>query len=217
MLHWDLCSHVIVWSQFVQPRAPGRTLMINVTSKAGKCLFTTWAEISISHGKKTPPWSNPFSSFYILNRMICSSRKSVLISVLCMHAKLLQSCLTLCDPVDHSLPGFSVHGILQARILEWVAISFSRGSSQPRDWTRVSCIGRCVLYQLHHLGSWDRNQMLFRECLRKTGGTRTKSLIYFHWGMGRGGELMKRLIFFHNCSLLSFSQFDVLRWDISAF
>ena len=51
-----------------------------------------------------------------------------------------QSCPTLCDPVDCSPPGSSVHGILQARILEWVAISFSRGSSQPRDWTQVSCI-----------------------------------------------------------------------------
>ena len=44
------------------------------------------------------------------------------------------------DPMDCSLPGFSVHGIFQARILEWVAISFSRGSSRPRDWTRVSRI-----------------------------------------------------------------------------
>ena len=44
-----------------------------------------------------------------------------------------QSCPTLCDPMDSSPPGSSVHGILQARILEWVAISFSRGSSQPRD------------------------------------------------------------------------------------
>ena len=51
-----------------------------------------------------------------------------------------QSCPTLCDPMDCSPPASSVHGILQARILEWVAISFSRGSSQPRDWTRVSCI-----------------------------------------------------------------------------
>ena len=51
-----------------------------------------------------------------------------------------QSCLTLCDPVDCSPPGFSIHGILQARILEWVAISFSRGSSRPRDRTQVSCI-----------------------------------------------------------------------------
>ena len=47
-----------------------------------------------------------------------------------------QSCPILCDPMDCSPPGFSVHGIRQARILEWVAISFSRGSSQPRDWHR---------------------------------------------------------------------------------
>ena len=51
-----------------------------------------------------------------------------------------QSCLTLCDPMDCSPPGSSVHGILQARILEWVAIPFSRGSSQPRGQTQVSCI-----------------------------------------------------------------------------
>ena len=51
-----------------------------------------------------------------------------------------QSCPTLCNPMDCSLWGSSVHGIFQARVLEWVAISFSRGSSRPRDWTRVSCI-----------------------------------------------------------------------------
>ena len=50
------------------------------------------------------------------------------------------SCLTLCDPMDCSLPGSSVCGILQARVLEWVAISFSRGSSQSRNWTQISCI-----------------------------------------------------------------------------
>ena len=48
-------------------------------------------------------------------------------------AKSLQSFLTLCDPMDCSLPGSSVSGILQARILEWVAMPFSRASSQPRD------------------------------------------------------------------------------------
>ena len=53
---------------------------------------------------------------------------------------LLQSCLTLCDPMDYSPPGSSVHGILQARLLEWVAIPFSKGSSQPRDQTWVTCI-----------------------------------------------------------------------------
>ena len=51
-----------------------------------------------------------------------------------------QSCPTLCDPMDCNLPGFSVHGILQARVLEWVAISFFRGSSWPKDRTRVSHI-----------------------------------------------------------------------------
>ena len=56
-------------------------------------------------------------------------------SPVCMHAKSLQSCLTLCDPMDCSLPGSSVQEIFQARILEWVAISSSRGSSQPRDQT----------------------------------------------------------------------------------
>ena len=50
------------------------------------------------------------------------------------------SCQTLCHPMDCSPPGSSVHGILQARIPEWVAIPFSRGSSRPRDQTRVSCI-----------------------------------------------------------------------------
>ena len=53
---------------------------------------------------------------------------------------LYQSCLTLCDPMHCSPPGSSVHGIFPARILEWVATSFSRGSSQPRDRTRISCI-----------------------------------------------------------------------------
>ena len=57
-----------------------------------------------------------------------------------------QSCLSLCDPVDCSLPVSSVHGILQARILEWVPISFYRGSSQPRDGSSVSCTGRWILY-----------------------------------------------------------------------
>ena len=52
-----------------------------------------------------------------------------------------KSCLNLCDPMDYSLPGSSVHGISQARILERVAVSFSRGSFWPRDWTSVACIG----------------------------------------------------------------------------
>ena len=71
-----------------------------------------------------------------------------------------RSHLTFCHPMDCSPPGSSVHGILQARILEWAAISFSRGSSWPRDQTRVSCIaGRFFTV-------WARkyvNQMTMRE------------------------------------------------------
>ena len=54
-------------------------------------------------------------------------------------SEVAQSCPTLCNPMDCGLPGSSVHRIFQARILEWIATSFSRESSQPRDQTRVSC------------------------------------------------------------------------------
>ena len=63
-----------------------------------------------------------------------------------------QSCLTLCDPMDCSPPGSSGHGIFQARILKWVAISYSRGSSWARGWTCVSCIGRWTHY---HCTTWE--------------------------------------------------------------
>ena len=75
---------------------------------------------------------------------------------MCVPANLLQACLTLCHPMDYSLPGSSVHGILQARILEWIAMSPSRESSRPRDRacvSYVSCTGKRVFYQQYHLGS----------------------------------------------------------------
>ena len=62
-------------------------------------------------------------------------------------SEVAQSCPTLCDPTDCSLPGSSVRGIFQAGVLEWVAISFSRGSSWPRDWTQVFHVaGRCFTF-----------------------------------------------------------------------
>ena len=72
----------------------------------------------------------------------------MIISLSCIKVYLLpttwsevaQLCPTLCDPTDSSLPGSAIHGIFQVRILEWAAISFSRGSFQPRDQTRVSSI-----------------------------------------------------------------------------
>ena len=62
---------------------------------------------------------------------------------ICMPTESPQSFLILCNPMDCSLPGSTVHGILQARILEWVAIPFSRGSSGPRDLTCIFC-GSCI-------------------------------------------------------------------------
>ena len=80
-----------------------------------------------------------------------SSRRSCRSS--CVFVLVSQLCPTLCDPMNCSSPGSSVHGILQARIQDWVAISFSRGSSRPIEpvsrhgnWARVSCIGRWILY-----------------------------------------------------------------------
>ena len=72
----------------------------------------------------------------------------LIVFFLCVHVKSLQSCPTLCDPIDCSPPSFSVHGILQVRTLEWAAMPSFRGSSWPRDWIWVSCvswIGRWVL------------------------------------------------------------------------
>ena len=70
-----------------------------------------------------------------------------------MHAcSVAQSSPTLCDPMDCSPPVSSVHGIFQARLLERVALSFSRGFSQPRNLTQVSCIGRQILY---HWATWE--------------------------------------------------------------
>ena len=74
----------------------------------------------------------------------------------CMHAKLVQFSPALCDPMDCNPPGSSVHGILQARILEWVAMPSFRRSSWLRYRTRfssVSCLGKQFLYYLCHLGS----------------------------------------------------------------
>ena len=78
--------------------------------------------------------------------LVHADMKPTLVALCCSVA---QSCLTLCDPMDYSLPVSSIHGILQAAVLEWLALPSSRGSSRPRDQTHVSyvsCISRWVLY-----------------------------------------------------------------------
>ena len=78
---------------------------------------------------------------------------SLLLASVTTNSEVAQSCLTLCNPMDCSLPGSSVHGIFQARVLEWVAISFSKGSFLPRDRTQVSCIVGRHFYCLSHQGN----------------------------------------------------------------
>ena len=91
-----------------------------------------------------------------------------------MHAKSLQSCPTLCDPMDCSPPSSSVHGTLQARTLEWGAMPSSRGSSPPRDQAHVSCfscIGSQVLYHYRHLVStkkmWHMYTMKYYAIIKR--------------------------------------------------
>ena len=84
-------------------------------------------------------------------------------------SEVTQSCPTLCDPVDCSPPGSFVHGIFQARTLEWVAIPFSRGSSWPRDWTCASYIGRQILY---HWAIWEAHILSGGALVAKSCPTR---------------------------------------------
>ena len=99
------------------------------------------------------------------------------VNVLGWLCSVAQSCPSLCDPMDRSPPGSSVHGILQARILEWVAIPFSRGSSQPRDLTHVSCVGRQILY---HCATWEA-----RECCVEQGNPHADNSCWVFWCSNR--------------------------------
>ena len=80
------------------------------------------------------PWDSPGKNTGVGCHFLlqCSKVKS--------ESEVAQSCPTLCDRIDCSPPGSSIQGIFQTRVLDWVAISFSRGSSWPRDWTQVSHI-----------------------------------------------------------------------------
>ena len=88
-----------------------------------------------------------------------------------VRAKLLQLCPTLCDPIDCSPPGSSVHGVLQARILEWVAMSSSRGSSRPRDGTGVSYVSCINIWFFAISATW--------EALHNGGGQTVSVSLFF--------------------------------------
>ena len=126
--------------------------------------------------------------------------------VLCLVA---QSCPTLCHPMNCSPPGSSVHGLLQARILEWVAMPSSRGSSQPRDRTQVSCIAdgfltvpRICIYTCHPVTPW---WSLSGVSTDHTGQYHTWSVWVYYTHSGR-----------YNIARTSSSQFSALAAIISA-
>ena len=111
----------------MQPLYNSSRLLYFLTLKenSSPCFCVCWL---FSHGGF---FSHLVCNFFVVN-----------FSLVKVKSEVAQSCPTLCDPMDCSLPCSSVHGIFQAGILEWGAISFFRGSSWPRNQTQVSCIAR---------------------------------------------------------------------------
>ena len=112
-----------------------------------------------------PAWTSGSSRF-----MYCWSPAWRILSITLLAcevwSEVAQLCPTLCDPMNYSLPGSSVHGIFQARVLEWVAVSFSRGSSRPRDrswvsrivsmWDECNCVVVWTFFGIAF--QWDGNE-----------------------------------------------------------
>ena len=128
---------------------------VAIPFSSGSSQLRDWTQVSCTAGRFFTIWVTREAPTLQLSWVPCA----------CMHTKWLQLCPTLCDLRDCSPPGFSVHGILQARILEWVALTSSR-RSPTRSWTRVSCIGRWVcnqeglIFNLHQIYFCDFNPFL---------------------------------------------------------
>ena len=119
-------------------------------------LFSTQSKEVDFFNRNMPKYSSLIHAFFVKNMSGAYYLCYVFVA---------QSCPTLCDPMDWGSPGSSVHRILQGRILDWVAISFSRRSSQPRDWTQVSSIA-----------GWLFTVWATREALIFTAAAAAKSL-----------------------------------------
>ena len=129
-----------------------RSLLQHHSSKASALQLLASFMVWLSHPYMTTGKNHNFDY-----TDLCWQVMSLLLNMLsaAAAAKSLQSCPTLCDPIDSSPPGSLIPGILQAKTLEWVAISFSRGSCQHRNWTCVSCIGR--FWVLFHWATREHN------------------------------------------------------------
>ena len=162
-------------------RPPGQTGSLGVAQLKRRAWWEPWP--SISHSKMSDcsvhslasvlpgrPWINTHPFHDSVCVCVCA----------CMRA-CAQSCLTLCDPMDCSSPPVSsVHGLLQARILEWISISSSRRSSRLRDRTLVSCIsciGRRILY---HGATWEALFMTVLHLLEESVSWRLSFDFLYH-------------------------------------
>ena len=148
------CSAVSPWTAAHQG-----SLSFTISWSLLKLMY--WVSGAIQPSHPLSPTS-PVSGSFPMSQLVASDGQSIGAStsasvlpifrvIPALHVRVLShfSHVCLCSSIDCSLPGFSVQGILQARILEWVAMPSSRGSSWPRDRTHVSyvsCIGRCILY-----------------------------------------------------------------------
>ena len=168
--HWSILSLVgcflfasflSVWSSFptLQPCVSNsyssfKTQFCLLHEAPRSCSWRCFlSPLNIHSTSAPPPLSLLKPAFYFLIKLFLHMLKQLFtptisyvslylsISVQC---SVPQSCLTLCDPMDCSPSGSSVHRISQERILEWVALSYSRGSSWSRDWTRISCTSSVV-------------------------------------------------------------------------
>ena len=136
--YWHISREKHNCKRYTHPNVYCSTFMIARTWKQPKCpLAEEW--IKKMWYICTHTHTMDYYSSIKRNKIVPVSWFLPLWSSLSSKVSLTWRCLTLCDPIDYSPSGCSVHGISQARILEWVAISLSWGSSRPRDWTWLSC------------------------------------------------------------------------------
>ena len=186
----DLASEKC-WSLDLLPSSEGQLGLRNDEARTSGCEGLGW-----DHSLRMLDWRHRAPNLprmldpasYLLDLRLFHSILSYLTAcVTCLklrgdhvHAKSPQLCLTLCNSMDYSPPGSSVHGILQATLLEWVAIPSSRGSSWPRDQTQVSCVGRWVLV-LYHSITWEAQRWPWYSCFCKLFCFSSSDLISTHF------------------------------------
>ena len=155
-------------------KGPGFTICFVVVFQL--CLASLSSD-NVPFKKVYKSWFYIFSVFTdaLTSRGLFSLGQNAPLNAKESESEVAQPCPTLPDPMDYILPGSSVHGIFQARVLEWVAISFSRGSSWRRDWTWVSrTAGRCFTLW----ATREATKINSLSLLKSTAGIRTQDLLF---------------------------------------